>query len=234
MTILESLKKYRITLLLFVLIFISLQLLAGYFRNLAKDIAATSFQPYEDNATLYSAIVEKGNLPEIQRAKTLEVLAIADGHKKHHEEIALNTFRFRYMTVTMLMICSILVAALLLYITPKGWNQINDNLKAVFLLLVAHSAFYGGSSVVYGQEATLEDNVNQYVTFDNIQKGLITSVIRYQLGDSIARDTLIIRLNRNIAATNEKIMMANDIKFNLQEYKATTETLKEYLKDVGQ
>ncbi len=234
MTIQETIKKYRVTILLSIIIFILLQLLAGYFRGIAKDIATDSFAPYAENAVRYQKMVNGGNMSKLEATKALEVLDLAEGHKKHHEEIALNTFRFRYTTVTMLMICSIIMAAFLLYITPKGWNNVNDHLKVIMLLFVAHSAFYGGSTVVYGQEATLKENVEQYITFDNIQKQLITDVIIYQLADSIAKDTLTNKFHISIAQTNEKIILANDVKFNLQEYKASVETLKEYLPEASE
>ena len=225
-----TLKKHWIVISLLLFIVISIQATAWYFRTFAGKIAVESFAPYTESFALYEDIVKRGDLPEIQMANAIAMLDQAEKHKAHHEEIALSVFKYRYSTVTMLLICSVLLAAMLLYITPKGWNTVNDTLKVIFLCFAAHSAYYTGAAIVYGQEETLSENTAQYITYDNIQKSLLSYVMAYQHAkDSIARDTMLVKLNAGIKKTNEGIIAANKIEFNLKEYKATTETLNDLL-----
>ena len=197
-----------------VLVAICVYIIGIGFRKLASESGEKLTAPfsqiteYQTNIDSLSAAL----LPS-ERKKVGSLNQIINEHKVHHKTAFLMMYRFHYANITFLAFFSILTAAMVFLIGQEGWKNSKELTKRLFIVFAAYTAFYGVSINIYQQKENIQNNLNAYLNYDNLQKEVYT----FCLAEPYVTDTVTIEFNDFFITASLELQKLNKVYMQFDE-----------------
>lgn len=86
------------------------------------------------------------------------------------------SFFYRQYFISLSMICgaSVVASVCLFFISKVGWERVNNALINIFIISSGTIIFYGNISIVFKQEANIEDNQRLYLSYFSLRNEMLS------------------------------------------------------------
>lgn len=206
------------TFVLAILVAISVFIIGTTFRNYANESGEALTAPLVELTRNQTDIdsLSTALLP-IEKKKIESLNQIINMHKAHHKATFLMMYEFHYANITFLAIFSILTASMVFLVGQKGWNNSVPLTKRLFIVFAAYTAFYGVSINIYQQKENIQNNLDAYVNYDNLQK----EIYSFSLSDPYTVEKDTIGFNQFFTSTSLKLRELNQVYMQFDETAAS-------------
>lgn len=183
----------------------------SHFEDLSDEALSPLDSAYAVNLKMLSNN-RNANLDSGQVNVLLEKTEVLQYQKIHHLELVKSLFKNNYSLLTIFPFLSAIMAIFVFLILQNGWNKSNWYIKSGFIFFASLTTLVGVYPSVYQQEESIEQNINNYLNYNKLQKDVfnyaLTSPRLY--GDSLSFEHFLDTLNYQ-----EKQL--NKIYFNLKQ-----------------
>lgn len=143
--------------------------------------------------------------------RLLEQTEIAERRGEHHATL-MRAYQIHYFgQLATAYWAGTLAAVLLVLIAKRGWDDIDDKVKGLFLGLTMSAAFFGGFPSLTKAQQNVQDNKKAYIAYDN----LCVEVRSYLVAD----DRPEVLPSAFVHEVDGKLQELNNVYFDLDESK---------------